>query len=332
MKNAVATQPPNPSAKSMRAGYAMLALCGLYLAACEKPDPVTFQGYAEAEYVRVAAPFAGNLVMLSVRRGAQVKTGEPLFTLESESESAAKREAQERLRSAEARLENLKTGKRPQELDVVEAQISQAKAAGQLSLQQLKRQQRLHAQGFISREKLDEARTAYERDRARVQELKAQAATARLAAREDEIRAAEAEVAAAKAVLAQSEWRLEQKSVTAPVDALVHDTLYVQGEWVPAGSPVVSLLPPTHIKLRFFVPETAVGSIALGQSAMATCDGCESPIAARVSYVSPSPEYTPPIIYSRELRAKLVFLIEAIPVEADATRLHPGQPVEVSLQ
>ena len=140
-----------------------------------------------------------------------------------------------------------------------------------------------------------------------------------------------AQLEAARAQLAQTNWRVEQKSQDAPQAGLVYDTFFVQGEWVPAGRPVVSLLPPGNIKLRFFVPETAVGAIKVGQHVTVSCDGCGTPIPATVSYVSPQPEYTPPVIYSREERAKLVFLIEARPDATQATRLKPGQPVDVKL-
>jgi HlyD family secretion protein len=115
------------------------------------------------------------------------------------------------------------------------------------------------------------------------------------------------------------------------VKALVHDTLYSEGEYVNAGQPVVSLLPPGNLKMRFFVPETIVGALKLGQEVRAVCDGCGAPIGAKISYVSRQAEFTPPVLYSREQRAKLVFLIEARPAPADALRLKPGQPLDVSL-
>ena len=283
----------------------------------------------EGEYVRVAAPFAGELVTLSVRRGQAVKVGDPLFTLEQENEAAARDEAAERLRRAEAQWEDLKKGKRATEIEAIEAQLSQAEAQLRLSEAQIKRQERLVASRFASRETLDEVRAARDRDRARIAELTAELETARLAAREDEVRAAEAEVAAAKAALAQADWRLGQKSVRSPSEALVTDTLYVQGEWVSAGSPVVELLPPKNIKLRFFVPEPELGAIQLHQPVSVTCDGGPAHIAAHITYIAPEAEYTPPVIYSRESREKLVFLVEAYPSPEDAVRLHPGQPVEV---
>src|SRR2546427_781363 len=117
---------------------------------------------------------------------------------------------------------------------------------------------------FGSNEAADTARSARDRDRARVRELKAQLAAAKLAARPDEIRAAQAATAAARVALAQAEWRLEQKSLRAPRDGRVTDTLYVQGEWVPSGSPVVALLPPANIKVRVFVPEKTLVSVKTG--------------------------------------------------------------------
>lgn len=303
----------------------------LVLCACQRSEPSGFQGYAEGEYVRVAASFAGRLERLHVRRGEEIQAGAPLFALENENESAGRREAEQRLRAAEAQLANLQKGRRPTELAAIEAQLSQTQSALKLSLSQLRRSEQLVSQNFISREKLDEARTAYERDRAHVEQLKADLATARLSARDDEIRAAQAAVEAAQAALAQAEWRLEQKSVRAPVSGLVADTLFVKGEWVPAGAPVASLLPPENIKARFFVPEPQLGTLRVGQPVTLACDGCAAAVSARVTFISSRAEFTPPVIYSRENRAKLVFLVEARPAPQDAVKLHPGQPLDVRL-
>jgi len=304
----------------------------LAVTSCNDPVPNALQGYAEGEYVRVATPFAGQLQRLAVKRGDQVKSGDPLFALEQANEAAARREAADRLARAQAQLENLRKAKRPTEIEAVRAELDQAEAALRLAEANLKRQEELFRENFISRERLDDARTAVARDRARVAEMRAQLATANLPARADEIRAAEAEVAAARAALDQADWRLGQKAQRAPQDALVQDTLFVLGEWVPAGAPVVSLLPPGNIKVRFFVPEKQLGAVRIGQPVQMTCDGCGAPIPGAVTYVAPQAEFTPPVIYSRERREKLVFLAEARPAAADATRLHPGQPVEVTLK
>jgi HlyD family secretion protein len=154
----------------------------------------------------------------------------------------------------------------------------------------------------------------------------------RLPAREDQIRAQSAQVEAARAALSQSTWRLDQKRIAAVQAGLVVDTLYREGEWVPPGSPVVRMLPPQNVKVRFFVPEPVVGGLKLGRSVAVRCDGCPAEVPAAVSYISNEPEYTPPVIYSNETRAKLVFMIEARPTVENAERLRPGQPVAVTLK
>jgi HlyD family secretion protein len=287
------------------------------------------QGYVEGEYVYVGAPVAGRLETLHVARGAQVAAGALLFQLDPSREQPARDEAAARLARAEATLADLRKGKRPSELESIEAQLAQAQAMLELSEVALERREQLVETRAASREAVDEARAAYQRDKARIAELEAELKTARLGARADEIQAAEAEVAAARAALAQAEWRLDQLSQSAPRPGLVVDTLYRLGEWVAADAPVVSLLPPENIKVRFFVPEPRLGAIQVGDQVDVSCDACPPELAAVISYISPDAEYTPPVIYSREMRAKLVYLVEAKPRQPSALR--PGQPVDVTL-
>ena len=304
----------------------------LLLAACGDKQPPALQGYAEGEYVRVAAPFAGTLVSLDTQRGAQVEPGAALFALEAESEVAGRREAEERFRKAAAQVEDLKKGKRPTEVESVRAQLEQAQVAANLSEREWRRQLDLVSKGFVSQSRADEAKAQRDSDRKKVEQLQNDVETAMLPrARPDELRAAEAEAAAAKESLAQADWRLRQKSVTSTVAGTVADTLFVKGEWVPAGSPVVSILPPGNVKVRFFVPETKVGSIKQGQKISLACDGCGDAFDATVSFIAPQAEDTPPVIYSKDNRTKLVFLVEAKPAAQDASKLHPGQPVDVRL-
>jgi HlyD family secretion protein len=310
----------------------LLALAVLLLAsACGSREPAPLQGYVEAEYVRIAAPFGGTLVRLDAQRGQNVAPDAPLFALEAESEAAARREAEERLKRSLAQVEDLKKGLRPTEIDAVRAQLAQAEVAADLSAREYTRQQDLVSKGFVSQQRADEARAARDRDRGKVTELRAQLATARSGTRPDEIRAAEAEARAAREALAQADWRLRQKTVSATVAGAVVDTLFARGEWVPAGAPVVTLLPPGNVKLRFFVPESGLGAVQVGQKIAFACSGCAPGLSATVAFVAPQAEFTPPVIYSKESRAKLVFMVEArLPAE-QAARLHPGQPVDVRL-
>ena len=287
-----------------------------------------FSGYVEAEYVYVTSTIGGTLIRLDVERGRTVAAGAPLFGLDDAPERAARDEAQARLAQAEAQLDNLRTGRRQPEIDAILAQRAQAEAALRLSEAEFARQMQLRATGVVAQQRVDEARAQRDRDRARVEELIAQIRVARMEAREDEIRAAEAAQAAARAALVQADWRLGQKAGTAPAAGLVVDTLYRPGEMVQAGTPVVQLLPPANIKIRFFVPQAVVAQIAVGQTLRVTCDGCPGPVAASVRYVSPRAEFTPPVIYSREQRARMMFMVEARPLERPEA-LRVGQPVDV---
>ncbi|MGA8054266.1 MAG: HlyD family efflux transporter periplasmic adaptor subunit [Burkholderiales bacterium] len=319
----------------MRGSGSSVVIAGavLALAACSDRPASTFQGYAEGEYVQVASPYSGSVQKLAVARGNQVDAGATLFVLEHGVEQAAVDAAEARVRTAEARIANLAVGRRKPELDVIRAQAESAAAALKLARIQLAQQEKLFVSGFVSKERLDEARANCDRGTAALEEMQAQyRAGVQSLGRTPEIDAARADLEAARADLAQTKVKLEHKTGIAPAAALVQDTFYREGEWAAGGSPVLSLLPPTNIKARFFVPEPVVGTLRMGQAVSLACDGCGAPIAAKITYISPQAEYTPPVIYSRDSRAKLVFMIEARPALADATRLHPGQPLDVSLQ
>ncbi len=318
----------------MRSG-AVLVRCGVVavagLVGCQARDNAAINGYVEAEFVRVAAPLAGRLVALPAQRGAQVGVGAPLFTLEHESEAAAVSESQARVVRSEAQARDLARGQRRDELAAAQAAVDAARAALVDSESDLRRERGLAASGFTSGATLTAAQSRRDADAAKVRQLEAQFRTAQQGAREDTQAAARADAEAARAALEQTRWRLAQKSVTAPVAASVEDTLYRVGEWVNAGSPVVTLLEPGALKLRFFVPETLLAQMKPGVVVQAECDGCGSSFSATVRRVASEAEFTPPVIYSKENRQRLLFLVEAWPSADDAKRLRPGLPVQVRL-
>ena len=302
-------------------------LCG-----CTKPDPNRVQGYVEGEFVYVASPYAGALEKLSVYRGTRVHAGDALFTLDCQPEKSARDEAERRVIQARSNLEDLKKGRRPTEIESLVAQLGQARAALVRSEKEFARDESLVSAGSISADDLDRARANRDQDRQRVAQLEADLDTAKLGSREDQIAAAAANLRALEATLAKAEWDLRQKSQFAAEPALVFDTLYREGEWVAAGKPAVILLPPRNVLVRAFVPETRVGAIKLGDQVRVEIDGVAELITGRVRYISPRAEFTPPVIYSRESRGKLVFMIEIVFDPEVAAMLHPGQPVDVHLQ
>ena len=124
--------------------------------------------------------------------------------------------------------------------------------------------------------------------------------------------------------------RLARRRVASPVTGTVQEVYFRVGELVSAGKPVVSLLPPGNVKVRFFVPEATLPHLSLGDRIGFQCDGCASGLMAKISFISRTAEYTPPVIYSREERSKLVYLVEARPTSPQMLRV--GQPVSVTLQ
>lgn len=329
--NVTRTVPDPHTAARLRLRDAALAvsLAAAALTGCSERPSGYFAGYAEGEYVRVASPLAGTLETLRVRRGNEVAAGAPLFALESEDERAARAQAEAQLAQAQASLADLEKGRRPPEVNVARAQLAQAQASLRQSEADLSRTQKLVSDHFLPRQQLDAALAARDRDRAQVAQFSLEVEIARLPARSDAIAAAGAASKAARDALAQAQWRVDQKTQVAPVAGLVNDTYYLPGEWVAAGAPVVSLLPPGNVKLVFYVPEVQLSAVRIGERVDVRCDGCAQPIAARVRFVSPQAEFTPPVIYSRETRAKLMYRVEAYPEAATAV-LHPGLPIEVT--
>jgi HlyD family secretion protein len=303
----------------------------MLLAACHAPPPADWSGYAEGDYVRIASPLAGTLTALAVQAGQQVTAGAALFTLESDAEQAALAEASDRLAASQAQARNIDSGRRSEEIAVIRAQLAQATAQATLALSELARQQPLVQQGFVSPARLEDSQAAAAQSAARVAELHAALRVAELPARPAEREAARATARAAAQALQQSRWRLGQKTQRSPVTALVSDTYYRVGEWVQPGAPVLALLPAGAVKARFFVNEQQLGTLALGQPVTIRCDGCGQPLTARISRIATQAEYTPPVIYAQTQRDRLVFMVEARPVAADAARLKPGQPLDVQL-
>ena len=319
-----------PGIQTLLVRFGLVAtLCAA--AGCGRPDPESVQGYVEGEFVYVASPLAGALETLHVQRGAQVRAGDLLFTLDSVSERAARDEAERRLAEARAILEDAQKGKRPSEMASLEAQLQQARVTLAQSDKEYLRHKHLFPDGTTEQE-LDRARFTRDEARQRVAQLDADLQTARLGSRADQIAAADANVRAQEAALEQAEWNLAQKRQRAPQAGLIFDTLYRAGEWVAAGRPVVALLPPPNIKVRAFVPEPRIGSLHLGDGVRVSVDGVGRPFAGTISFISPRAEFTPPVIYSRESRSKLVFMIEAVFDPDTAVNLHPGQPVDVTFR
>lgn len=302
------------------------------LTGCRTDNNQDYQGYIEGEYLYLAAPQSGYLKSLDTQRGYRVTAGQTIFVVSGDPDYQALMEAQSRAESIKHKLDNLKQPRRPTEVATLEANLQAAQAQQQLALIQLRQQQKLIAQHFAAQIKLDQARSAYEQAIAQVEALKKQIATYKSSfGRQSEIQAAEADLVSAQAEIEQKRWTVEKKTVTAPTVGEITETYYQPGEWVPAGAAVASLLPDSRRRLRFFIPETQLARVKIGDRVEGHCDGCAEPIRAQINFISAQAEYTPPVIYSRGSREKLVFRVEAIPSMEQGRQLRPGLPVDVSI-
>lgn len=303
-------------------------IAGLF-AGCAPVAPLA-TGYVEGEYVLIAPVETGRIVALSKKRGDRVLKGEVLVQMEGADADIAVHEAEAALEQAKAQLANLKEGRRTEEIAVIEATLQSAMAQAAEAKRVFDRQSELARRGINARADLDQASTALQQADAQVAQTSANLAVARLPARPMEIDAADAQVKQADAKLANARWRLEHRRLTVPYDGVVDDIVRREGEVAGPSQPVISVLPDGAVKIRLYAAEKYLSGLKLGTDIIVRCDGCGKDVRARISYISDSPEFTPPVIYSLENRQKLVYLIEARP-EGDQPLLKPGQIVDAVL-
>jgi HlyD family secretion protein len=308
------------------AGLALAFLAWRVLAVQFRPV-TTFSGYIEGETLYLASPVAGTVARLVVRRGQRVPAGASLFVVEPAQRAAQGEQATAELAAAAAQAEDARKGQRPAELGILEADRDAAAASVREARALLVRTEALVRRGIYARVRLDDTRAAYESATARLEGANRRLQAATLGAREDQVRAADARVAQARARLSETGARIADMAPVAPTAARIEDVFYQPGEWAAANQPIVALIPDNRVWVRFFVPEAAVARYRPGTRVRFRCDGCADNLAATIAYVSPRPEFTPPIIYSRDSRDRLVFMVEARP--ENPAGLVPGLPVDV---
>jgi HlyD family secretion protein len=291
---------------------------------------VEWQGYAEADFVKVGPTQQGLVTAVRVERGDRVVKGAPLFDQDDTADRDAVDQTARLLQQAKDQLANLQNPAKPTEIAVAEANLRDARAAREKVLADLQRNLTLLKSGAATAQTVDEERADLASAEAKIaaDEAALEQAKAPLG-RPGEITAQTSAVDAAEAALAMARWRLDQRSVVSPVAGVVADVLARAGETLEAGAPVVSLLPPENIFIRFFVPEPSLARVRVGDPVALVCDNCPPDVTGTVSYIAPQAEYTPPFIYSETTRSKFVFLAEARPKPAEATLFNPGQPVTV---
>lgn len=288
------------------------------------PEPA-WNGYVEADYVYVGSASPGTIASIVAREGQMVAAGEVLFILESRQQDAILRAAEARVEAARANVENLSTGGRAEELAVIRATLDKAEADLTLASSQYLRSVSLLAEGLTPQAKVDQDRATLRSAEAQVAQLKAQLRVSELPARNPQRVAAEANLIAAEADADKAREDLADRTVLAPAAGRIERLYFSTGEMAPLGTPVVALQPAEALKVKFFLAEADRPAFALGDTLAVQCDGCGDGLSATVSFFASDPQFTPPVIYSRDERKRLSFLAEAT-LAADS-QLHPGQPV-----
>lgn len=279
-------------------------------------DADVLSGYVEGEPLYLAPPISGTVNAVAVVRGQRVVVGAPVFSIDARTLLAERAQAQAQLDQARDQLAAAKAVERQQA-----ANLAAAEAQANNAVRDAARYTNTSG-GAVSLQDVDRAQTAARNAKA---QRDAAAQTVRSAAAQ--LAAAAAGVANADAAGAEAQVRLDQLSVKAPASGRIEEVFYQTGEWATANQPIVSLIPDGKVKLRFYVPEAQMALYRPGRTVHFDCDACGNGQSAVISYVSPRPEYTPPVIYSLKSRDRMVFLVEALP--ADGQTLTPGLPVDV---
>lgn len=314
--------PPKP----LVAAGILCAAMGAYWALSPADEPARWLGYVEGEPLMIAAPVSGTLAERAVQRGEPVAPGMALFTLDPRTLDAEGAQLAAQVAAAQAQAADLAQERnRAPEQAAAGASLANARAQAERAGADFARIAALSGKGFASRTQLDAARAARDSANAAVRQAEAVMASGRLSAgRPEQQAAAQAGISAARAALQAQSRRRQEIAPLATVKGVVQQTFFDPGEWVPANQPVLAVLPDDQRKLRFFVPQERVAALKVGAAVRFTCDGCgEGTRTARISYIAPRAEFTPPVIYSERARSKLVFMVEAA--------LSPAQPLPLGL-
>lgn len=311
---------------TLAAVVVVVGAVGWYAWGPQTRTPHLYSGYVEGEPLYLSAAVPGTVSVVSVERGQRVEPGQPLFAIDAGPLMAQREQAAGAVAAAQAQAADARKGQRPAELAVYDAEQAAAEAGLRQAEEDFDRVKQLQEQGVYAPAHLDAARNARDAAAAQVKAIQTRRRAATLGARSDTVAAADALVVQARGQMAEAQAHLDDVSPHAPAAGRVQDVFYQQGEWAAPYQPVVALIPDSRVRIRFFVPEQEVARYRVGGAVRFTCDGCRAQ-TARIDYVSPRPEFTPPVIYSRDARDRMVFLVEARP--ADPRVLNPGQPIDV---
>ncbi|WP_420431056.1 HlyD family secretion protein [Hyphobacterium sp.] len=283
----------------------------LLIAACGEAPDSYYLGYVEGDYRLIAPEVSGRIETVAVTEGQRVNAGDVLFALDAAVDREQLTAARARLEAAMARFDDAAAGGREPEIEAARDQLLAARASQQEAAENLARQRELFAQGIVPRARLDEAEAAATATNARVAEMRQRVTLASLPARENQLRALTAEIEAAQSEVDRIDRHLERYSVNAPAGGMVERQIRYEGELAGPGQPVLRLLPDGALHAAIFIPEADIGHWSPGDTLLVDCLSCAAGLSVTLTRIDPEPSFTPPVIYSEDQRARLVFRAEA---------------------
>jgi HlyD family secretion protein len=308
--------------------YALIASVLLILViGCER-HRVQLHGYAEGKFVMLAPESEGRLSAMKVSEGVHVDAGAFIFQLNDETERAAFDAARASAEAAAARFDDAAAGGRKQEIAAAYEGLKQARASQTLARRDEARMQDLFRTGDVPRSRLDEAVSTLGTATGRVAELRQRLTLVELPAREHQLRALTADAKQAEAQAQVAAENLRRRTVAAPAAGRVERVIRHGGDLAGPSAPAVRFLPDGSVVAVLFVPAPRVAEVPVGAPLAVACDGCPADVKAVITSVASEAEFTPPIIYSDEERARLVFRAEA---RFTGFVPQPGTPLRVEV-
>lgn len=293
-------------------------------------DALQLYGNVDIRQVQLAFRQAGRLATMSVDEGDHVAAGDPLAELDAQPylDQLAVTEAQ--VRAAEAELAKLRAGNRPQQIAQAQEEVRRARAVHRNAQQDYERQSQLLKKDSTSQRVVDAALAARDQAAAQLAAAKEALSLATDGARQEDIAAAEARLAAAEAARDQARTALADTRLVAPADAVVLSRVLEPGSMVASSSPVFILSLRDPLYVRAYVGETALGRVAPGTTVELHTDSSDKVYHGQIGFVSPTAEFTPKTVETRELRTDLVYRLRIVVQDADSG-LRQGMPVTIQL-
>ncbi|MGC8898048.1 MAG: HlyD family secretion protein [Bacteroidota bacterium] len=318
----------------MKNRFLIIALT-IFAAGCSSNPPsadfLKATGTIEATETSVAVLVPGQIIKMNFEEGAEVKAGDTLAEIDHKSLVQHVKQAEASLEIAKQQYNLLIKGARREDLRVAEEAVKQAEANYHLAQLNLERANKLFAERSISQSQLDDAQTRY--DVAAAQYKSAQETLAKLQkfAQPEEIKARAAQVQQAEAALNLAKIALDQSYITSPISGTITQKLLEVGDFANLGTPVYTVADLKKMKMTVYVTERELARIRLGDSAHVVLDGLpDYPFQGRVVYISPTAEFTPKNVQTKEERAKLVFAVK-LEVDNRSNYLKAGLPAEATI-